>query len=162
MAPSSDRTSYQEFGSTSMAPILRRAGSIARGGKHREYRIECNHKGPRFAVSTTALQLWLNGKRNRGSCQDDFCNNFSYLRHLTAFDSNRGRLDSKHRLPTACARHFKSTQPPEWTKDTIRRRQLNAFVRAKVPRAARTSFEDHRACARPATRCDAAGRRQVI
>ena len=91
-----------------MAPILRRAGSIATGGKHREYRIECNHKGPRFVVSTTALQLWLNGKRNRGSCQDVFYNNYKCLRHLTAFDSNKGHLDSKRSLPTACAPHFNS------------------------------------------------------
>jgi len=106
LAPSSDRTSYQEFGRTRIAPILRRAGSIATGGKHREYRIECNHKGPRFAVSTTALQPWLNGKRNRGSCQDVFCNYFNCLRHFTAFDSNMGHLDSKRRLPTVCARPF--------------------------------------------------------
>jgi hypothetical protein len=37
VARSSIRTSCQEFGMTSMALILRRAGSIAIGGKHREY-----------------------------------------------------------------------------------------------------------------------------
>jgi hypothetical protein len=89
-----------------MAPILRRAGSIATGGKHREYRIECNHNGPRFVDSTTALQLWLNGKQNQGSCQDVFYNYFKCLRHLTPFDSNRGHLDSKRRRPTAGAPHF--------------------------------------------------------
>jgi hypothetical protein len=101
-----DCTSCQEFGRTRMAPILRRAGSVATGGKHREYRIECNHKGPRFVDSTTALQLWLNGKQNQGSCQDVFSNNINCLCHLTAFDSNMGPLDSKRRRPTAGARHF--------------------------------------------------------
>jgi hypothetical protein len=95
LADSSERTSYQIFRRTDIAPILRRARSIVTGGKHREYRFECNHKGPRFVDSTTALQLWLNGKRNRGSCQDVFCNNFNCLRHLTAFDSNMGHLYSK-------------------------------------------------------------------
>jgi hypothetical protein len=95
LTPSYDRTSCQEFRRTRMAPILRRAGSVATGGKHREYRIECNHKGPRFVVSTTALQLWLNGKRNQGPCQGVFYNDFNCLRHLTPFDSNKGHLYSK-------------------------------------------------------------------
>jgi hypothetical protein len=89
-----------------MAPILRRAGSIATGGKHREYRIECNHTGPRFIDSTASLLAWLNRKQNDGPCQDVFYNYFKCLRHFTPFDSNRGPLDSKRRLPTAYARHF--------------------------------------------------------
>jgi hypothetical protein len=139
LAPSSVCTSYQEFGSTSMAPILRRAGSVATGGKHREYRIECNHKGPRFVVSTTALQLWLNGKRNRGSCQDVFCNNFNCLRHFTAFDSNKGHLDSKRSLPTACAPHFNHRSRRNGPKirlaaDTRRRAQTpECFCPGKSP-----------------------------
>ena len=112
-----------------MAPILRRAGSIATGGKHREYRIECNHKGPRFVVSTTALQLWLNGKRNRGSRQDVFCNNFNCLCHLQHLTATWVILTASE-APDSLRAAFQSPQPPEWTSFPIPRQPLKMTARA--------------------------------